>query len=271
MKFFTCMLLGLALALALAGCSPKKRDAGAQTPLRVAAASDLKFALDELVAELRAKDSAFVVDVTYGSSGNLKTQIEQGAPFDMLLSADLRFPQALVKSGKAASADLFPYAVGRLVIWIKKDSPLDLANLQHKALLDPAIRKVAIANPDHAPYGQAAVAALRHFDIHDAVAPKFVLGENIAQTAQFVESGAAHAGIIALSLAVAPAMRDKGRFWEIPLNAFPRLLQGGVIVGATKKRERAEQLRAALTSRHGQEVLRRFGFIMPDEKRDAAH
>jgi molybdate transport system substrate-binding protein len=150
---------------------------------------------------------------------------------------------------------------------VPTDSKIAVEQLGMQALLDPGVRKIAIANPEHAPYGAAAVAAMKKLGVHDAVSGKFVLGENGAQTAQFVQSGAAEIGIIALSLAVAPKMRNEGRYWEIPLDDFPRMEQAGVIRAGTANAEGARQLRAVLTSEKGRAVLKRHGFILPDDAR----
>lgn len=254
---FFCLLVCASL---FSGCTPDQASA----PTRIAAAADLKFALDTLLREYAENADAFPVEVTYGSSGNLRAQIEQGAPFDLFLSADMAFPEQLVGAGKAEADTLFPYAVGRIVIWVPNTSAIDVETLQEHALLAPGVRKVAIANPQHAPYGQAAVAALQTYGMLEKVEPRFVLGENIAQTAQFVESGAADIGIIALSLAVAPTMERKGRYWEIPLEKFPRMLQGGVVVSASKRQAQAREIAELLQSPHGHEVLQRYGFILPD-------
>ena len=147
------------------------------------------------------------VALTFGSSGNLTTQIRNGAPFDVFFSADEEYPKQLIAEGLADPNDLYRYAVGRLVLWVPNDSPLDLEKLGMRALLDTTIKKIAIANPQHAPYGRAAEAALRHDGIYDQIAAELVLGENVSQAAQFVESGNAQAGLIALSHALAPAMK----------------------------------------------------------------
>src|SRR5580704_1751999 len=126
----------------------------------VAAAADLKFALDEMIGEFQKEHPDAKVSVTYGSSGNLFSQIDNGAPFDLFLSADIDFPRRLIERKKAAADSLFPYAVGQLVVWVPKDSSVDVQKLGLRALLDPSIHKIAIANPEHAPYGRAAVAAM---------------------------------------------------------------------------------------------------------------
>ncbi len=191
-------------------------DARAQEPkavtheILVAAAADLKFALDEIVQGFQKEHPDAKVSITYGSSGNLFSQIDNGAPFDLFLSADIDFPKKLIERKKAAADSLFPYAVGQVVIWVPKNSPIDVQKLGMRALLDPSVHKIAIANPEHAPYGRAAVAAMKKLGVYDQVADKLVLGENIAQTAQFVESRAADIGLIALSLAVSPKMKSAG-------------------------------------------------------------
>jgi molybdate transport system substrate-binding protein len=134
-----------------------------------------------------------------------------------------------------------------------------------RALLDPGVRKIAIANPKHAPYGRAAEAALKKLEVYDQVKDRLVLGENVAQAAQFVETGAADAGVIALSLALAPTLREKGKYWEVPLDAYPRLEQGGVILSWARDRQAADALRAFVLGPEGKAVLRRYGFFLPGE------
>lgn len=239
-----------------------------QTPVRaasltIAAAADLKFALDELAAEFRTNHPAISVRLSYGSSGNFYAQLQNRAPFDLFFSADIDYPRRLADAGHALDADVFLYAVGRIVLWVPASSPIDVETLGHRALLSPAAKRVAIANPRHAPYGVAAVAAMKSLSVHDRVGPRLVLGENIAQTAQFVQSGAADLGIIALSLAIAPQMRDAGRWWEIPLEAYPRMDQGGVILNWTRHPAAARAFRDFVLGEHGREVLKRYGFFLP--------
>ena len=237
----------------------------APKPLLIAAAADMKFALDEVLAEFRKAHPEHDAKPTYGSSGTLFAQLDNGAPFDLFLSADGKFPRQLIERGKAEKDSLFFYAIGHLVVWVPKDSKLDVAALGVKTLLDASVRKVAIANPEVAPYGAAAVAALKKLGVQEAVSAKLVLGENVAQAAQFVESGAADAGVISLSLALAPKMREAGRYWEVPVDAFPKLEQAGVIRAGAANRAGAAQLREFLTSPAGRDILRRYGFVLPDE------
>jgi len=125
------------------------------------------------------------------------------------------------------------------VLWVPNELPLDVQKLGVQALLDPSIKKIAIANPLHAPYGRAAEAALKHFGVYDQIAPKLVLGENISQAAQFVESGNAQAGLIALSHALSPALKDKGHYWTVPLDAYPTLNQAAVVLSKSKNADSA--------------------------------
>src|SRR5207244_6917894 len=174
-----------------------------------AAASDLNFAFKEIVAEFEKK-TGNTVKLSLGSSGNFFAQLSNGAPFDLYFSADIAYPKKLEEAGLAEPGSLYMYAVGRIVIWIPKGSSIDIALLGIKALQYSSVKKIAIANPKHAPYGRAAVAVMEHFKVYEAVKDKLVLGDNISQTAQFVLTGAADIGIIALSLAVAPTMRETG-------------------------------------------------------------
>jgi molybdate transport system substrate-binding protein len=231
----------------------------------VAAASDLRFAFDEIVAEFGRKQPNIRVQVSYGSSGNLFAQLSNKAPFDIYFSADIDYPRQLVEKGLASKDNLFQYAVGHIVIWVPIGSTIDVEGLRIKAVLDPAARKVAIANPQHAPYGRAAEAALKNLGVFDEVQGRLVFGENVAQAAQFVESGAADIGIIALSLATAPAMHDKGRYWQVPLDAYPSLEQGGVILNWAKDRRAADEFCQFVSSTGGQAILKRFGFILPEK------
>ena len=252
----------LALLLAaLAVCveSARATEAG---ELTVAAAADLRFALDELASQFRVAHPAVSLAITYGSSGNFFAQIQNGAPFDIFLSADVDYPRRLIAAGLAKPDSLFLYGVGRIVVWVPAGSPLDPAALAIHSLEAASVRHIAIANPQHAPYGRAAVAALRSLGVYDRVSPKLVLGENVAQAFEFVESGAAEAGIVALSLALAPAARSLGRYWEIPADAYPKIEQGGVVLTRAPAGP-AMQFRAFLLSAGARRVLKRYGFAAP--------
>jgi len=231
----------------------------------VAAAADLNFAIKEIASDYEKK-TGNSVKLSLGSSGNFYSQIFNGAPFDLFFSADIDYPRKLDEAGLTVPGTLFMYAVGRIVVWVPKGSPIDVEGLKIKALLHSSVRKVAIANPVHAPYGRAAVAALKHFGLYDQVQKKFVLGENISQTAQFVQSGAADIGIIALSLAVAPAVKQAGRYWELPPETYPRIEQGAVILKAAQAKGNFEAVQSFydwIKAPGGQGILRRYGFVLP--------
>lgn len=255
------LVLGSPLAFGgplLGGIPPPPPD----REVRVAAAADLKFALDAVFAATAATTRGVRPVVTYGSSGSFYAQIGNGAPFDLFLSADADYPRRLAAKG-LADGEPFLYAIGRIALWVPTPSKLDLGALGLRALLDPSIRKVAIANPRHAPYGRAAEAAMKSFGILDAVTGKLVLGENVAQTAQFLQSGAADAGVIALSLALAPQMRSVGRYVEIPIESYPRMDQGGIVLKGTREPAAARLLRDALLGPAGRKVLEAYGFSVP--------
>ena len=232
--------------------------------LTIAAAADLKFAFDDVVQAFNEKHPATKVNVTFGSSGNFFTQLQNGAPFDLFFSADIQYPQKLAEAGLTADA-IFPYSIGQIVVWVPKNSHIDVKQLGIKALLDPSVSKIAIANPEHAPYGRAAVAALKSLKVYDQVQPKLVFGENIAQAAQFVQSGAADIGILALSLAIAPKMTETGRYWDVPLDAYPKLEQAGVILKSSKNINEARAFRDFALSEQGRAILKRYGFFLPEK------
>ena len=173
--------------------------------ITIAAASDLNFAFREIVTEYE-KTTGNHVRLTLGSSGNFFAQIQNGAPFDLYFSADIAYPRKLEEAGLTVPGSLYQYAVGRIVLWTGHESHIDVTQ-GFEALREPTVKKIAIANPKHAPYGRAAVAAMEYFKVYDQVKDKLVLGENISQAAQFIESGACEIGIIALSLALAPTMK----------------------------------------------------------------
>lgn len=230
----------------------------------VAAAADLSGALPQLV-ETYTKETGQAVKISFGSSGNLTNQIRNGAPFDVFFSADEEYPRHLIAEGLASRDTLYRYAVGRLVLWVPGDSPLDLSKLGMKALLDLSVKKIAIANPATAPYGRAGEAALRHFGIYDQVSSRFVLGENVSQAAQFVESGNAQAGLIALSHALAPALKDKGRYWTVPLDAYPTLNQAAVVVSRSKQQDAARKFLDFLRGPEAASLLASYGFRLPEQ------
>lgn len=244
------------------GDSPGTPPAEAAVTITVAAAADLRFAMDEIVAAYARIVPATHVEVTYGSSGSFYAQISNGAPFDLFFSADIDYPRRLEAAGLGAGPTR-PYAVGRIVLWVPTASSLDVEGRGLSVLLDPAVRRIAIANPEHAPYGRAAVAALRSAGLDAGVADRLVLGENVSQTAQFVESGAAEVGIIALSLALAPTLRDQGRWWAIPPESYPPIEQGALVLRGPGDPETASHFLDFVLGPQGRAILDRYGFRLP--------
>jgi molybdate transport system substrate-binding protein len=232
--------------------------------ITIAAASDLNFAFREIVTEYE-KASGNHVRLTLGSSGNFYAQIQNGAPFDLYFSSDIAYPQKLEEAGLTVPGSLYQYAVGRIVMWTGHESHIDVTQ-GFEALREPTVKKIAIANPKHAPYGRAAVAAMEYFKVYDQVKGKLVLGENISQAAQFVDSGAADVGIIALSLALAPPMQAAGHYWEIPADAYPPIEQGAVMLIGGKNQDSAKSFLSFIQGAEGQTMMQRYGFVVPSPR-----
>jgi len=264
-RFFQAFVGVPAFLLALniaAVCGPAATENAEQMQvplpiLRVAAAADLQFAMPDLAAQFEKQNIA-KLEVTYGSSGNVFSQLQNGAPFDLFFSADLEYAKKLDAAGLAEPGTLCEYAVGRLVLWSRADAAVDVKD-GWKTLLDARVEKIAVANPEHAPYGKAAVAALRSAGIYDQVKDKLVYGENISQTAQFVESGNAQVGLVALSLALSPAMKD-GKRWDVPAELYPPIEQGAVVLRSAKDKSAARAFLEFVQSAAGRETLKRYGF-----------
>jgi molybdate transport system substrate-binding protein len=232
--------------------------------VRIAAAADLRFALEAVAAKLRTATPDLDVQVTYGSSGTFFAQIVNGAPFDLFMSADGEYPRDLAARGLTVAGSEFRYAVGRLVIWVPSASRFDVERAGMQVLRDPGVRHISIANPEHAPYGRAAESAMRRLGVYDRAKDKLVLGENVSQALQFVESGSAEVGIVALSLAIAPAVRPTGRFWIVPVEAYPRIDQAGVILRAAADLDAARQVRSFLLGESARAILKQYGFYLPE-------
>lgn len=243
--------------LSLAQVSPALAES-----LTIAAAADFKYAMAEVVEQFRATRPDDKIEVVYGSSGKFFTQIQNGAPFDLYFSADIQYPRDLEKAGLAAS-EARPYAFGRIVLWSLKP---ELAKTALKDLPRAPINKFAIANPQHAPYGLRAKEALAHQGIWAAMEPKLVMGENIAHTAQFVDTGAADAGIVALALVLAPNMKDKGAWTLIPAEWHAPLEQGYVITLRAKDNPLAKAFADHMASEPARAVMRRYGFVLLGEE-----
>lgn len=237
-----------------------------ESKLRVASAADLQFAMQELSGQFK-KDTGTQVDIITGSSGHFFAQIESGAPFDLFFSADSEYPKKLEAKGFVEPGTSTEYALGRIVIWSPASTgrSLDVAKMGWKALLDARVQKIAIANPAVAPYGKAAVSALRNAGIYEQVKTKLIYGENISQTAQFAQSGNAQAAIVALSLALSPGMKD-GRMWEIPEALYPPITQSAVLLKSSKDKDAARAFLDFVKSRRGREILEKYGFGIPESK-----
>jgi molybdate transport system substrate-binding protein len=260
--------LAFLLSLGIAGCGrdvERTEVRSTVVELKIAAAADLQFALEEVAAAFDENHPDIKLAVTTGSSGQLFTQLSNGAPFDIFLSADIQLPRKLVEQELAIADSEFLYAHGHLVVWVHKDSPLELADGKLDVLLDPRVKKIAIANPKFAPYGRAAEAALKKLELYDQVKDRLVLGENVSQAAMFVQSGAADVGIVGLSQALAPAVKEKGRFAMVPADAYPTLEQGGVIMKRCRHPDAARRFCDFLRSDQGAVILGRYGFDLPKD------
>lgn len=236
--------------------------ANAQTTLHIGAAADLTSVLPPIMAEFEHA-TGIHAEATFQASAMLTTQIQNGAPFDVFLSADLGYPKKLIDAGLADAAGSkdsstpITYAKGTLVLWARRDSKLPAPSLD--LLRSPNLKRLAIANPDRAPYGKAAVAALTSLKLYDELKPRIVTAENIAQTAQFAESGNADAGLISLTSAMTPQLSSSGAYWVIPHDLYPPIEQGAVIVTATKHRDAAHKFLDFLQSAPVQAELEKSG------------
>jgi len=229
--------------------------------ITVAAAADLKFAMDEIVVSFNKQHPRDQVEIIYGSSGKFFAQIQNNAPYDLYFSADITYPRQLADKGFAASA-VTSYAVGRIVLW---SNSRDAAKMTLENLTDPTIRKIAIANPRHAPYGKRAEEALRSLKLWDKVQHKLVFGENIAHTAQFVETGNAQAGIVALALALSPALAKQGSYYLIPAHLHQPLEQGYIITKRAADKPLAKLFSGYMTSKETRSIMTKYGFVLPGE------
>jgi molybdate transport system substrate-binding protein len=248
---------GLLVVLLLAG-------SGWAQEILVAAAADLNQVLP-VIAERFERESGNRVKLSFGSSGNFFAQIQNGAPFDVFFSADIDFPKRLEAAGLTEPGSLYEYAVGKIVLWVPNGSGLDVSR-GTPALLDPQVRKIAIANPVHAPYGKAAMAALQHEQLYERVKDKVVFGENISQTFELVQSRNADVGIVALSLAVAPKVKDSGRFFVVPSSSYPSIRQGVVVIRSSQHNAVAKAFIAYLKRPESITLLKQYGFEVPESK-----
>jgi molybdate transport system substrate-binding protein len=235
--------------------------------IRVASAADLQAVMPQIAKAYETR-SGTSVEVVYGSSGNFYAQIQNGAPLDVFFSADSEYPRKLEEAGFAEPRSAVIYGLGRIVLWMPANAGCNPKGEGWKCLVNPDVRKIAIANPEHAPYGRAAVAALRKAGIYDEIRAKLVFGENISQAAQFVESGNAQAAILAYSLISLPGLRA-GKKWEIPEETYPRIEQAAVVLKSSKNKTSAQDFVKFATKGQGRELLAKFGFQPPSDHQSA--
>ncbi len=235
-----------------------------QEQLTIAAAADLQPALT-LISDQFQHETRTGVRLIFGSSGNFFSQIENGAPYDLFLSADVSYPEKLQAARLIEPGSLTPYAIGNIVLWAPSKSSVDVSK-GLSVLADRNVKKIAIANPSHAPYGRAAEAALKKAGLWDKVSPKLVIGENISQAAQFVQSGNADVGILALSLVLAPAMKGQSRYFEIPQKLYPPLRQASVILKSSSHKQQAKAFVEFMRGPQAIAVLKQYGFVVPNGK-----
>lgn len=229
----------------------------------ITAASDLQYAMKDIIAAFEKNNPSDKVSAVFGSSGKAVSQIENGAPYELFFSADISYPEKLRASGAAISTPK-PYAVGRIVVWVTKQSGLDVRK-GVTVLLDPKVKKIALANPLHAPYGKIGKEVMEHYGIYGKLQDKLVLGENIQQTAQFVETGAADAGLVAYSLAVAPALARVGNYFLVPAEAHTPIVQGYVLLKRAAGNVTAAKFETFIGSPTARAIFRKYGFSLPNE------
>lgn len=260
MKTLRNALLLLTLALLLAACqSSATVRPTPPPPLTVSAAADLVYAFDELGRTFEQETGVPVV-FNFGSTGQLAQQIEQGAPVDLFAAANVSFIDDLAQQGLVLADTVALYARGRITLWTRTDSPLRIERIED--LAQPAVQRIAIANPDHAPYGVAAREALQSAGLWDAVQPKLILGENVRQTLQYAESGDVDVAIVALSL----SQEVDGQWAPVPEALHAPIDQALAVVTGTQNESAARAFAAFVASPDGRAIMRRYGFVLPGEE-----
>ena len=252
MKYLLALLLSAGLCLAARA-----------TTVTVAAAANLVYCLDALKTDFARVAPGDEISVVIGSSGNLVAQIRNGAPYDVFLSADIEYPQQLIKAGLAGQDAVTVFATGRLVLWTRR-ADLPLKSLED-AVRSPLIKKFAIANPATAPYGRAARETLQKLGVWKELQPRLVVGENISQTLQFVDTGNADAGLVAFSLLLAPTMRGTGRYLEVPPRFYGSLEHGGVLTKRGANNPAARQFVAFLGGDAARKIFTDYGYRVPEK------
>jgi molybdate transport system substrate-binding protein len=229
-------------------------------PLTVAVAANVKFAFADL-QQAFTRESGIQVKSVFGSSGKLTAQIKSGAPFDAFLSANMKYPENLYKSGLAITEPKV-YANGVLVLWTL--NPLDLGK-GIQVLNDPAVQKIAVANPRLAPYGREAINALKHFKLYAALESKLIYGENISQVSQYIDSKSADIGFTAKSVVLAPQLAGQGKWIELPRDSYQPIAQGVVILkhGVQTNPAAANRFLEFLASPAARSIFEKYGYLLP--------
>jgi molybdate transport system substrate-binding protein len=249
------------LALALLVAAPVLAQE-AKKPLTIAAAANLKTAAEELKKAFEAESPGVEVALTFGASGTFFAQIQNGAPFDVFLSADREYPAKVIAAKLGAAADEKIYALGKLVAWLPPGSTLDLEKKGLAALAEPGVKKIAIANPAVAPFGRATEWAFKSAGVHDAVKEKLVLGTSVAQTAQFATTGAADVAFLPHSLTFGKELAG-GKVIFVPDALYPKIEQSGIVLGTAKDPALARAFLAFLTGEKGRAILAKYGYGLP--------
>ncbi len=250
------VLVGLISFIVACSKGPSPKAASSVAEVRLAAAASLKPVLPGLIREFTSSHPNIAVVATYGASGNFYTQLTSGAPFDLFLSADMGYPQKLADAG-LTDGPVREYAQGTLVLWVLKASGLDVSSLS--IVTDDRVRKIAIANPQHAPYGRAAEAALKAAGLLESVRTKLVLGESVEQAATFARTGAAEVSILPRSQAMTPAMSEAGVSADIPGALYEPIRHGAIVMKSAKDPAAARAFVDFVLSPPGREILVRAG------------
>lgn len=229
--------------------------------VKIAAASDLRFALDEIISVYMNQASGANIEVIYGSSGNAYAQIANGAPFDLYFSADIVYAEKLKTAGFALT-DPTIYAIGRIVLW---SASLDVSK-GLKVLTEKQNIKIATANPEHAPYGQRSVEALKYYQLYEKVEKQLIFGENISQAAQFCLTGNADAGLLAISLVLSPSMSNQGNYFLVDDRSHRPLEQAFVILKHAKENKLAFAFADFITTKPARSIFEKYGFTLPQKK-----
>jgi len=252
--------LVMSLATLAASCQGNSAAPPTQSaPLIVSAAADLVYAFTDLGRAFE-QETGIPVVFNFGSTGQLAQQIEQGAPVDLFAAANISYIQELAQQGLVLPDTVAPYGRGRITLWTRTDSPLRIDSIDD--LAQPAVRRIAIANPDHAPYGIAAREALQSAGLWDALQPKLILGENVRQTLQYAETGNVDVAIVALSL----SLHEEGRWTLVPQELHDPIDQALAVVAGSRNEAAARAFAAFVNGPVGRPIMRKYGFILPGEE-----